>query len=472
MSTSRSHRPLWAFVAALLAVMAVPLAAVPAPAAAEAGTQAIVTGADRLLQSVMADGAIAQYTDRTKIRPYLGHFAAIGLAEAYRTTRDPRYIEPVWRWLSWYQDHMDGAGYVTDFDQVGGVMVSTGDMDSTDSYAGMFLVAAYRAQQVTGDRARSAGLRAGVAKAVAAIGSTQQPDGLTWAKPSYRAKYLMDQAETYAGLRAGAWLATTVLGDQELAGRATRMADALKAGVDGLWNPGKGAYDWARHENGVQTVTNWGVLYPDALSQVWAVAFGLVDNDRGRAAALLQRFDSTHPSWDQPAAIDVFDLGNHAVEYWPVAGWAFARIGEQGRADAAAASILTGALNANWAWPFHSMAMGQLVFLQAKGDDLFPTAVAQVVGRDPTSPITTRKKGDVTPAPPADVMGLTVTTAAPALRAPVATPRAFAPVGAIKQPGVTNRNLRALLQASFDRLTWPWFLSLWPVPVVVAFSPS
>ena len=112
-----------------------------------------------------------------------------------------------------------------------------------------------------------------IAGAVRAIESTQDSDGLTWAKPSWHVKYLMDQAETYAGLVAAANIGDT-LRMPKLAAHARGDARRLRAGVAKLWNPRVDAYDWAVHGDGVHAVTNWSVLYPDAMQQAWAVAFG------------------------------------------------------------------------------------------------------------------------------------------------------------------------------------------------------
>lgn len=340
------------------------------PAGAVA-TADVVADAEWILQSTFADGAIGHYSDRVMVRPYLSHFAAIGLVHAYTATGDARYADGAWRWLSWYQARMDATGYVTDYDLVNGVLTSTGDMDSTDSYAAMFVVAAYNAHVATGSTAKTTALRTGISKAVSAIESTMQADGLTWAKPAWRVKYLMDQAETYAGLRSAAWLAKNVLGDSDLATRADADADRLKAGVATLWNEAAGGYDWAKHENGARQATNWANLYSDALQQVWAVAFGLVD-DTSRANALLDRFNASHPRWDRPAETDQFDGVPHMVEYWPVAAWAFSRQGNQLRADQALTNIRNAAITANRAWPFHTMANGQILFLEAKAFEMFP----------------------------------------------------------------------------------------------------
>ena len=124
---------------------------------------------------------------------------------------------------------------------------------------------------------RTATLAAPADAAVRAIEATQDVDGLTWAKPTWEAKYAMDQAEAYAGLRAGAVLAAQ-LGLPALAERATGSADRLKAGFDALWDPATGAYIWAVHADGSHQGMDWTFFYPDAVSQAWAVAYGLAGN--------------------------------------------------------------------------------------------------------------------------------------------------------------------------------------------------
>ena len=58
---------------------------------------------------------------KTRIWPYLSNFAAQGLAQATRTTGNQTYVNAAWRWLTWYQNHMDGNGFVTDYTLQGGV---------------------------------------------------------------------------------------------------------------------------------------------------------------------------------------------------------------------------------------------------------------------------------------------------------------------------------------------------------------
>jgi hypothetical protein len=341
--------------------------ATPATTTDPATVAHIARDAGWILRAQLRDGAIATYLDHAAIWPYLSNYAAMGLVEATRRAGDRRYLHAAWRWLAWYQAHQDPRGFITDYRRSGAVMVSTGDMDSTDAYAGTFLLAARAALRASGDTARLVTLRRGIGLAVRAIEATQDRDGLTWAKPSWRVKYLMDQAETYAGLRAASELALA-LGDPALASRARDDAERMHAGVAALWNPATGAYDWAKHDTGARQPTNWRVLYPDALQQVWAVAFGLVDPER--AAGLVARFDAAQPRWDRPMATAVYDNGRRAVGYWALVGWAYARIGRPQRAQAAAARIRAAAAGAHRQWPFTPSDAAQLVILQAPSIDL------------------------------------------------------------------------------------------------------
>src|SRR4029077_7522580 len=143
-----------------------------------------------------------------------------------------------------------------DYRMTNGVLTSTNDMDSTDSYAATFLLAVREAYRASNDLTKGKGLATGIAKAVSAIEATQDADGLTWAKPTWHVKYLMDQAEAYAGLLAAIDLAKAPR-NTALAQQAAADASRMKAGVDNLWSPLTAAYDWAVHDNGTRQSTDW-----------------------------------------------------------------------------------------------------------------------------------------------------------------------------------------------------------------------
>jgi hypothetical protein len=326
--------------------------------------------ADWLLQAQLPDGAIGHYVDRVKIWPYLGNEAAVGLARTTEVTGDPKYVAAVWRWLAWYQAHMDpSTGFVTDYSVANGVEASTGDMDSTDAYAGTFLVAARKAWKASGDTTTLATLRTGISRAVTAIEATQDVDGMTWAKPAWHVKYLMDQGETYAGLRSAAEVAF-VLGEAALAQRASADADRMATGVAGVWNSANASYDWAKHDTGVHQTTDWSILYSDSLQQAWAVTYGL--STGATACDLMARFATSQPHWANPTATALFTSGAQVVGYWPAAGLGYLRTGQPAQATAAAGTIRSAAVASARAWPFDSGIAGMLLLLESGDADYAP----------------------------------------------------------------------------------------------------
>ncbi|MDX6207482.1 MAG: hypothetical protein QOF39_3539 [Frankiales bacterium] len=355
------NRRAWT-AAAMVALTAV-AGAGPALAAGSTVRSQVADDAAWLRQGQLPDGAIAWYVDKQRINPYLGNYAAIGLAEAHKVTGSAADLTAATAWLRWYAAHEDASGFVTDYTvSATGAEVSTGDMDSTDAYAGTFLLATRAVWRAGATKATIRSLSAGVAGAVSAIEATHDADGLTWAKPTWHVKYLMDTAESYGGLRAAADLAS-VLGNAALQARAAADASALSLGAQGLWNAATASYDWARHGDGSQTSTDWANLYPDSMEQSWAAAFGLAAPDR--AVALQNTVIAAHPLWDRPGASDLSNGVPAQVGYWPTAGWALLRSGATNQAAMAATYIRTASLSTGRAWPFTTGTAGQLIVLES-----------------------------------------------------------------------------------------------------------
>ena len=346
-------------------------AAVASAAATAAATRASLRqDAAWIQQAARGDGAIATNPDQHLVWPYLANFAAMGLARS-AAAGDRRAATTAWRWLGWYQAHQDADGYVGDYVQTATGLWPNGNMDSTDAYAGTYLLAVESMYLATGDRARVLALRRGIQGAVRAIESTQDVDGLTWAKPSWHVKYLMDQAETYAGLVAAANLGDA-LGMPKVAARATLDAHRLRAGFARLWNPRVGAYDWAVHGNGARAATNWSVLYPDAMQQAWAVAFGL--SNGARSDRLVDTLSRRQPQWSSPQATATIGSASPAASATgprqPGRCAAAAGARQPGSARSAAAALAT-----HRAWPFTSGDAGQLMVAEAP--PLAPTLQAK-----------------------------------------------------------------------------------------------
>jgi hypothetical protein len=368
--TNRLPAPRRIAGSALLAVaLALGLTVIgPLPGARAVAGAAITSDAAWARSAALPSGAIAVYVDRARVLPYLGNFAAWGLAVQGGRTHDSDSLGAAWAHLNWYAGAQDASGFVTDYvvDADGG-LTSTGDMDSTDSYAATFFLAtdaAYaasvRVEGAPAAQTRVAALSTGLDGALRAIEATTDTDGLTWARPGWRVKYLMDQAEVYAGLQAAARLFTT-LGDQARATRASDGAQQVTTGVSGLWNPDTKAYDWAAHDGGARAHADLSVLYPDAMEQIWAVAFGLVP--RNRATSLLTRIKALHPELASP---DASTPDGQQVGYWPWAAAAWLAVGDRAEANRLLTAIDSAAATTGRPWPFTTGTAGQIMVVAGR----------------------------------------------------------------------------------------------------------
>ncbi|MGC8627842.1 MAG: hypothetical protein ACP5VR_09900 [Acidimicrobiales bacterium] len=447
-----SLRSLWASVLALtLAVAGLVLqpgqaqAQPTAPALAEISpTSTFITEqANWVLQAQLPDGAIAVWPDRPTLRliwPYLGNLAAAGLARASEVTGNPLYAQRAWAYLYWYASvEQPGSGYVTDYTvQDGTTPVPNGNIDSTDAYAGTFLAAAWDTYYATSDLNELKGLAAGAAGALHAIESTQQPNGLTWAKPTWQVAYLMDNAQALGGLEAAASIEST-LGNTALAAKASGDAAAMRQGIADLWDPATGAYDWAEQANGARHTTDWPVLYPDTMEQVFAVLWGAVTGER--ATSLMEKALTYHPDWDQPAALDDF-LHNATVQkqpvgYWPCMSSALAETGDPSAAEDGLSLIMQAASTVAWGWPYTTADAGDAIIAASGLPYLSPTVSSETAptSTTTTAPVTTTTAPSTTTT--TTVPSTTSTVPATTTTVP-ATTTTTAPVTTTSAPSTTT----------------------------------
>jgi hypothetical protein len=364
--------PAWASAAAalVLALLSIAWAAQVSSSPASTADAAAVTKVRAettwIRGAQLPDGAIEVSPGTDTIAPYGANYAALGLARAASMLHDQADADAAWRWLAWYQAHQDAAGFVTDYIAHGNTETSTQAYDSTDAYAATFLNAAAATWQADPDLTRLRALAPGIGRAVSAIEATLMANGLTRASPGYQGELLMDNAEVYGGLRSAATLATD-LSEPALAARATADARSIAAGVASLWNRAAGGFGWATSLHGTTTAPRWTVLYPDAMENVWAVAYGLASP--AQAASILSHLGRQQPRWaepDQTAASVVGDgIAQQPVGYWAVAGWAFTLDGQRSRAFRAAATIDSGRAAQARTWPFTVGDAGELIALQS-----------------------------------------------------------------------------------------------------------
>jgi hypothetical protein len=301
-------------------------------------------------QFSQADGALL-YTPQ-EIDPYFANIGAIGM------TRDPNRMPQVVAWMNWYVNHLNWPdqwglyGTTYNYNVVDGTEISTGDADSTDSYAGTFLTLAWDAWQTGNPQAQA--LISGLSYQLDVIGGviiqTQQSDGLTWAKPNYQIKYLMDNAEAYRGLRDLASLYQAAFGDSAKAAYYNSAADAMQNGIYGMWMNGT----WAVYKNdlGALIAPNLGTWYADATAQLFPVVEGVVTSGDPRAQQSYAAFNAAWPNWPTLSfnAQDPFP--------WCVVGDAAAAMGDNGRLSTYISTIQNRYVNNAFPWPFYIAEAG------------------------------------------------------------------------------------------------------------------
>ncbi len=338
----------------------------------------VTSDAKWIVGNQFANGAIAQGTTpnwsrSVYIEPYTANYAAIGLARAASVTGDRTFARASWRWLKWYaHNEQPGTGFVSDATMPhpfvrGDSSTPLGTMDSTDGYAGTFLLAAYDTMVADPSTAALKDLAAGIGGAVHAIQETQQPNGLTWATPTYQMAYLMDDAEAHTGLLAAASLEA---GLDNPTAETSDEADAatMESGIQSLWDFTTGSFNWAETGTGVQA-TDWSYLYPDAAAQAWAVGLGAATP--AQASELTSEVVNQDVLWDDPTAMTSFRGSSpSAVGYWPGIGWAFDMVGDTAMAQVSASRIQAAASAVHDAWPYTTEDAGQLIVLLTGGVNL------------------------------------------------------------------------------------------------------
>ncbi|GAB1646103.1 putative Ig domain-containing protein [Krasilnikovia sp. MM14-A1259] len=226
-------------------------------------------------------GGIDSATDAL-VRPYLANLAVPGLVAA-----GPRYFPAAKAYLDWYLRHVqwpDPLGvYGTACDYrinvVTGVETTIDGngnaseqcyYDSSDGYAGTFLMAMQAYARANPADAGWVADQGYLLESIAnAIEATKQVDGLTWAKPDWHAKYLMDNVEAQQGFAALSWLERYVIKDAGKADYWAGEADVVAAAIeDHLYLPGVGMYANDTDATVVcragGTCPDWDTWYPNA----------------------------------------------------------------------------------------------------------------------------------------------------------------------------------------------------------------
>jgi hypothetical protein len=292
-----------------------------------------------------ADGAILYAP--SEIEPYYANIAAIGM------TKDPKRMPQVNAWMKWYINHLNWPdkwglyGTMYDYSVSNGNEVATQNADSTDSYAATFLTLVWNAWKSGDANARS--YIAGLSYQLDVIGSvliqTQQSDGLTWAKPDYQIKYLMDNCEAYRGLRDLASTYQNAFGDTTKAAYYNAAASKMLNGILGMWLNGK----WAVYKDALARLAapNMGTWYADASAQVFPVLMGVVSSSDSRAQQSYSAFNAAWPGWP------TLSFNSQDSFPWCLVGDAAAAMGDKTRLATYINTIQSKYGSGSYPWPFY-----------------------------------------------------------------------------------------------------------------------
>ncbi|MBQ6118867.1 MAG: hypothetical protein IJK98_06515 [Clostridia bacterium] len=365
-----------AFFLSLLALLA-PWR-IPAAEPAEAPDYAALAQAeaDWLWTQQLPDGAFAVYAKadgEVSVNPYFAAFTAIALT-AYDGSAQAG--ERVRRYIDWHFAHLNTAeadpnglaGTIFDYRATvrGGAVTAeepTGDYDSTDSYAALFLRLLRDYARRYGDDALLTAHAAQIRQLVEVIFASMER-GYTFSRPDYRMMYLMDNCEVYGGLCAAAELCG-VIGDAALQKRVTAAVKSYERRFLTDWYR-DGHFRWAMSpdEKGrfQEEAFSWDAFYPDAAAQLYPVIWGLV-KPCGLPAKRVYADCCRHWQWEK---MDYREQGVSQY-YWGAFALAAAKMGDMDRLNGWLARYEQ-AVSPDRAWPLYCFdaAMALMALTQAQ----------------------------------------------------------------------------------------------------------
>lgn len=247
------------------------------------------------------------------MNPYFADFAALALLD-----NAEKYADNVVRYMDWHFAHLNTAE--EDFNGLDGTIYdyvitmkdgkieserrsnpdNADSYDTTDSYAATFLTVVYKYLCKTGDSNYILAHAEDIERITDVIFSNLQ-NGLTYAKPNHKVKYLMDNCEVYEGAVAatGLFEEMVISGKKEYADMrdaCNELIFTVKENINRkLWNfvggyylPGITAYVAIPTK-----IFSWATFYPQATSQLFPIICGVIDPGCERAKTLYSKFSES-----------------------------------------------------------------------------------------------------------------------------------------------------------------------------------
>ncbi|MFT4416051.1 hypothetical protein ACLM5H_19500 [Fredinandcohnia humi] len=297
---------------------------------------------------------ISNYGGKYKVVPYFTHLGLLGLLE------NEGHTSTVKDYMDWYFEHLNRVE--TETTPVGSVYdyvietdkqteTPTNDFDSTDSYASTFINLLRKYAEVTGDYQYLREHKEEILLVASAMLSTKQEDGLTWAKPTYKVKYLMDNTEVYKGLKDLVWICNEIFEDHESASIFTKHQTDVYEGIQNkLWLSDKNMYSHGKMQDGTLLNPDWNTFYADATAQLFPIWNGVIDPKSNEALEIYNSFNEYHSGWQVLDKDDAFP--------WALIAYTAAIMGDKIRVDQFLESVKNTYLDENHPWPWYVMESG------------------------------------------------------------------------------------------------------------------
>ncbi|MBI3194509.1 MAG: hypothetical protein HYZ34_08610 [Ignavibacteriae bacterium] len=306
-----------------------------------------------------ADGAIPTHrseTQNSQVSPYFSTLAAIGLLE------DSARHEHARRYMDWYFRHLNRndiyglSGTIYDYEVTpAGEEIQTTLIDATDSYAAMFLVLLQQYVTSTNDTQYMLDHKLQIDTIINVMVATQQSDGLTWAKPDYHLKYVMDNAEVFMGFEAASWLAENVFREPALADSFSNRKQHTLNGIRNLlWDSLSNSYKPYIDEAGFGPTANWLIFYPDAVAQLFPIYGEVSPATEQESKQLYTTFNLYHPQWSS-----ISDSGQDFP--WAFLSYCAMLMGDTTRADSFFLTSYNRFIQAGHPYPWHTAEAAFLI---------------------------------------------------------------------------------------------------------------
>jgi len=280
-------------------------------------------------------------------------------------------------WLQWYLNHVNWPDYnntkATVYDyyvnsssyaETYATDPNTPSYDSTDSYAATFLVLAQTYTQTTGDYSFLQQNQYLINAIGDAIQATKQTDGLTWAKPDYTSKYLMDNSEVYQGILARSWLDSHVFSDASGASYYANQAQDVKNGIqNSLWQSTLAMYSPAKGGSGTLDVPSWSQWYPSSIGQVYPTESTVIASSSSQSQQLWNDLNTHWPNWTTT-------INNPTGTPGMIVCYSAALMADKTHTDACLNGAITNWTSNGRSWPWTVFESGMTILAAQKGQTL------------------------------------------------------------------------------------------------------